>query len=73
MGKNQHVVKHSDGWAIKGAGNSKATRVVDTQAEAIAIAREIAKNQQSELVIHGRNGQIREKNSHGNDNFPPKG
>ena len=24
-GKNQHVVKHPDGWAVKGAGNSKAT------------------------------------------------
>lgn len=21
-GKNQHVVKHPDGWAVKGAGNS---------------------------------------------------
>ena len=26
-GKNQHVVKHSDGWAVKGAGNQKATKV----------------------------------------------
>lgn len=71
--RNQHVVKHTFGWAVKGAGNSRATKVVDTQSEAIAIAREIAKNQQSELVIHGRNGQIREKNSYGNDEFPPKG
>lgn len=73
MGKNQHVVKHTDGWAVKGAGNSKATKVVDTQADAINYAREIAQNQQSELLIHGRNGRIREKNSYGRDNFPPKG
>jgi hypothetical protein len=72
-GKNQHVVKHPEGWAIKGAGNSKATQVVQTQTEAIAIAKEIAKNQRSELLIHGRNGQIREKNSYGNDDFPPNG
>ena len=26
-GKNQHVVKHPDGWAVKGEGNSKATKV----------------------------------------------
>jgi len=71
--RNQHVVKHTLGWAVKGAGNSRATKVVDTQAEAIAIARGIAINQQSELVIHGRNGRIREKNSYGNDEFPPKG
>lgn len=73
MGKNQHVTKHEDGWQVKGAGNSKATRVVDTQKEAQSIAREIAKNQQSEVVIHGRDGRIREKDSYGNDPYPPRG
>lgn len=72
-GKNQHVVPHESGWAVKGAGNSKATSVHATQAEAIAHAKTIAQNQGSELLIHGQNGQIREKNSYGNDPFPPKG
>jgi len=72
MGKNQHVVKHSDGWAVKGAGNEKATIVKDTQQGAIDVAKQIAKNQQSELFIHGRDGRIRERNSYGNDPFPPK-
>ena len=44
MGKNQHIVPHEDGWAVKGTGNEKATRVVDTQANAIDIARDIAIN-----------------------------
>lgn len=66
-GKNQHIVKHSEGWAVKGAGNKKATRVSNTQKEAIDIGRTIAKNQQSELIIHGKNGQIRAKDSHGHD------
>lgn len=73
MGKNQHVVPHGEDWAVKGTGNGKATIVVDTQKEAIEIAKEIAKNQKSELIIHGTNGQIREKNSYGTDNYPPKG
>lgn len=73
MGKNQHVVPHKDGFAVKGAGNEKATRVVSTQGEAIKIAREIAKNQESELFIHRPNGQIRSRDSYGNDPFPPKG
>ena len=72
--KNQHVVPNPNGgWMVKGEGNSKATAVTDTQAEAIDIARKIAKNQGSELVIHGRNGKIREKDSHGHDPYPPKG
>jgi len=72
-GKNQHVVTHPEGWAIKGEGNEKATKVVETQKEAIKIAIEIAKNQEAEMLIHGRNGQIRERNSYGNDPFPPEG
>ena len=73
-GKNQHVTPHPDGgWQIKGAGNSKATKRTDTQAEAIRIAREIASNQRSELVVHNREGRIRQKNSQGNDPFPPRG
>ena len=73
MGKNQHVVPHPDGWSVRGAGNSKATSVHGTQAEAIAEARGIAINQQSEMFIHGRNGQIRERNTYGRDPYPPKG
>ncbi len=72
MGKNQHVVKHTDGWAVKGAGNSKATKVTSTQKEAIEAAREIAINQESEVVIHGKDGKIRDKDSYGNDPHPPK-
>ncbi|WP_417610285.1 DUF2188 domain-containing protein [Owenweeksia hongkongensis] len=72
MGKNQHVVKHQEGWAVKGAGNERATKVTPTQKEAIEAAREIATNQQSEVVIHGRDGKIRDKDSYGNDPFPPK-
>ncbi len=71
-GKNQHVVKHADGWAVKGEGNSKATRVTKTQQEAIDIAEEIARNQQSDTKVHGRDGKIRAGNSYGNDPYPPK-
>ena len=74
MGKNQHVTPHSNGgWQVKGAGNSRATARTATQKEAIEIAREIARNQSSELVIHRPNGQIRDKDSHGRDPFPPEG
>ena len=74
MRKNQHVTPCPDGgWQVKGAGNSKATLKTDTQAKAIDVAKNIAQNQKSELVIHGRNGRIRAKNSYGNDPFPPRG
>jgi len=69
--KNQHVVPHGNDWAVKGAGNEKATKLVATQAEAIKIAREIAINQKSEVVIHRPDGTIRDKDSYGNDPCPP--
>lgn len=72
-GKNQHVVPHQDGWAVKGAGNQKATSVHQTQEQAVNAAREIARNQQSELLIHRPDGRIRDKDSFGTDTFPPKG
>ena len=72
-GRNQHVVPTKDGWAIKGAGSPKATKVFDTQKKAIQRGREIAKRQRSELLIHGRDGKIREKNTYGRDRHPPEG
>lgn len=73
MGKNQHVTPVGDKWQVKGAGNEKVTATFNTQREAIVRAKEIAINQQSEVFIHGRNGKIRERNSYGNDPFPPRG
>jgi hypothetical protein len=71
--KNQHVVPHAGGWAVKGEGNQKVTHQVATQREAIEKGRQIAINQQSELIIHNQEGRIRERNSYGNDPFPPAG
>jgi hypothetical protein len=73
MGKNQHVVKRDNGWAVRGENNSKDTSHHKTQKEANEAAKDIATNQKSEVLIHGANGKIREKNSYGNDPFPPEG
>lgn len=72
MWKNQHVTKKGDNWRVIGEGNNKATKTFNTQKEAIDFGRKIAINQQSELVIHGVNGKIRDKDSYGNDPYPPK-
>lgn len=71
---NQHIVPHDDGWAVVGEGNSRATSLHDTQQEAIDAGREVARNQGGELLIHGRDGRIRERDSSGNnDPYPPRG
>lgn len=72
MKMNQHVVKRENGWAVVGEGNSRDTSVHSTQSEAIERAREIARNNRSEVIIHGQDGKIRDKDSYGNDPFPPR-
>jgi uncharacterized protein YdaT len=70
---NQHVVPHEDGWAVKPEGGQRPSSVHDRQSDAIDRAREISQNQGSELLIHGRDGRIRARDSHGKDPFPPRG
>ncbi|MCK2147551.1 DUF2188 domain-containing protein [Marinobacter alexandrii] len=72
-GKNQHVVRRANRWAVRGEGNTRDTSHHSSQSEAAAAAREIARRQKSEVLIHGRDGRIRERDSYGNDPFPPKG
>jgi len=69
---NQHVVPHPDGWAVKPAGGSRPSSVHETQQQAIDRGRDIARNQGTELLIHGRDGRIRERDSHGHDPCPPE-
>ena len=67
-----HITKHKNGWQAKSEGSSRASSVAPTQKEAIDRGREIARNQKTELVIHGRDGRIRDSDSYGNDPCPPK-
>jgi len=71
MKRNQHVVPHGNEWGVKAAGAERFTSFFSTQAEAIDAGRQIAQNQQSELFIHNRHGQIRDRDSYGNDPCPP--
>lgn len=70
-GKNQRVVQRDGDWGVHGAGNTRDKPHHDTQAEAIAAAREIARNQRSEVITHGRDARSRSKDIYGNDPNPP--
>ena len=71
MSKNLHVIPSEQGWAVKNEGSQRITSTHRTQAEAIDVARKLAKKQQSEMVIHRSDGRIRERASYGNDPLPP--
>lgn len=72
-----HVVSRSSGnWSVKKAGEGRACRVFPTRSDAISFARSIARSAArdtcSEVVIHGRDGRIRDKDSYGHDPCPPR-
>jgi hypothetical protein len=60
-----HVVPQASRWGLEVNGEIRSTH--DTQDEAINEGRGLAKQEQGELVIHGQEGQVREKDSHSND------
>ena len=73
-GKSHHVVPNPNGgWDIKKGGSDRSSAHFDTQKGAIDKAREISRNQNTELYVHDKHGRIRDKDSHGNDPCPPKG
>ena len=67
--KDYTVGKQGDQWYVKRNDASRAAGVFDTQAEAAARGRELAKEAKVDLVIKGLDGKIRSKDSYGND--PP--
>ena len=72
--KSHHVVHNPEGsWDIKKAGSSRSSAHTENKQDAVDKARQISQNQGTELFIHGKDGKIQQKDSHGNDSFPPKG
>lgn len=67
-----HVVPHKDGWATKKEGAGRAGSVHSTQKAATERARGQAIRERTEVVIHRKDGTIRDSDSYGNDPNPPK-
>ncbi len=73
MKKNIHVTHRKSGdWAVTGEGDKRASSLHDTQKSAIDAGQPIAERNKSELIIHGRDNKIRDKDSYGHDPNPPK-
>lgn len=70
--KDIHVIPHEGGWATRCEGAERAGSTHDTQAKAIEAGRRRAIHDRVEVVIHGRNGRIRDSDSYGNDPNPPR-
>lgn len=72
MGKNQHVVPYNGHWAVRAEGSPNVTTEHLTQGAAEDMARRVAQVERSQVIIHRRDGTIRDSDSYGNDPFPPR-
>lgn len=71
-GRPKHVVPRGDGWAVREEGAKRVSSVHPTLREAEQRARELARRDGTEVVIHGKDGKIRDRDSYGQDPCPPK-
>ena len=74
MSNDSHFVSpHGDDWSVQRSNSERPSHVFNTQREAIDRAREISRNQGTELRIQGADGRIRQCDRHGKDPRRTKG
>lgn len=71
VASNLHVVTHEEeGWAIKREGSANPLSMHSTQKDAINAALDVAQDEETNVIVHRRDGRIREVktfNDNGNE------
>lgn len=71
--RDYHVVPNSEGgWDVKREGADRASGHFDRKSDAMERGRDLARNNKTELVEHGKDGRIQDSDSYGSDPNPPK-
>jgi hypothetical protein len=60
-------------WAVEKEGARRAGSLHEKKDSAEKAGREAAINEHSELLIHGKDGKIQERNTYKRDPHPPRG
>ncbi|WP_374295039.1 DUF2188 domain-containing protein [Acinetobacter sp.] len=68
-----HVVPNPDGgWDVKRNGAERSSGHFERKSDAVDYGRQVSRNQQTEFIIHNKDGKISNSDSHGNDPCPPR-
>ncbi len=62
-----HVVNEHGKWVVQVEGSDRVRSSHARQVEAITVGRDVARRGKTELLIHGRDGAIRDRTSYGRD------
>jgi hypothetical protein len=57
---NQLVIPLGNGWAVYGEGSKRFTVFTDNLRDAVRVARDIAKNRKSDLIVYGKDEKIKQ-------------
>ena len=68
-----HVVPSEKGWQVKVEADGRSRSVHGIQSEALLAVREMARRSKTELLVNGRDGRVRERNTYGKDPRRSKG
>src|SRR5918998_2026285 len=60
-----HVESRESGWAVVREGSERANTVHQTQSEAAAEGRELARRDGTEFFLHAQDGRVREHRNYG--------
>ncbi|MFP4106355.1 MAG: DUF2188 domain-containing protein [Phycisphaerae bacterium] len=73
--KAYHVTSDGNGgWRVKAEGVARASSTHENKADAVQIAKDLARAQPlGQVVIHRGDGQIQTEHTYGKDPHPPKG
>lgn len=70
--KNIHVTPSGDNWEVIREGAKQPSFTASTQKEAERLGRNLSHLEKGELFVHGKDGKILRRDSHGNDPCPPQ-
>ncbi len=62
-----HVVNRNGSWGVEEEGRTDDFREFRNKEEAVEAGRNLAKQNQVELIVHRQDGSIGERDSYGND------
>lgn len=71
MGRNQHVMVHVRGWAVTPEGAPEPSTICKTQSAAWEKAKSAARRERSEAILHGKDGQVRDRATYAHEPRPP--
>jgi len=62
--KNQLVIPLGNAWAVKSEGSLKFSFITDTKKEALDYAKVIAANNNTDLIVYGKDGKVAQTSSY---------